>query len=605
MDSPIRDYLQRLHDDIRGIGEGAVADYIPELAKAAPEACAVSFATIDGAVYSAGEADAPFTIQSVSKPFAYGAALERLGQAAVLERVGVEPTGEAFNSIVLDEKNNRPFNPMVNAGAIAVAALAPGETPQARVTWMMETFSAFAGRELSIDEAVYRSERATGHRNRAITWLMLNSGMIARDPEEVLDLYFRQCAITVTCADLAVMGATLANNGMNPQSGARLLSPETVRDVLTLMLSCGMYDYAGEWSFDVGLPAKSGVSGAVLAILPGQLSIAVWSPPLDAIGNSVRGIAACRAISRDFGLHLFMNSATVEDVVRREVRGDVASSLRVRARRERDLLAQEGRRIALVELQGALYFASAERMMRRLAALVEEIDFLVLDMRRLGSLDAAATRFLQEFVARAQAAGVRVAFSELPAGCTVGEALAQVAEAAQVEVHATTDAALERCEEKLLDEMRHVSDLTRFPLKEIDLFRGLDGEQLARLETVIQPMQFEAGAHILRSGERGRSLFVVARGTVSVLVASASGPPIRIGSIGPGQFFGEMAVLEGGTRAADVIADARVVCYGLTGDALEMLGREDPAILVAVLGNLAREFSLRMRRSNALIAALQ
>jgi glutaminase len=605
LDSPIRDYLKRLHDDIRGIGEGAVADYIPELGRAAPEACAVSFATIDGAVYSAGDAQAPFTIQSVSKPFAYGAALERLGQAAVLERVGVEPTGEAFNSIVLDEKNNRPFNPMVNAGAIAVAALAPGETPQARVTAMLETFSAFAGRELAIDEAVFRSERATGHRNRAITWLMLNSGMIDRDPEEVLDLYFRQCAITVTCADLAVMGATLANNGVNPRSGARLLSPETVRDVLTLMLSCGMYDYAGEWSFDVGLPAKSGVSGAVLAILPGQLSIAVWSPPLDEIGNSVRGIAACRAISRDFGLHLFMNSATVEDVVRREVRGDVASSLRVRARRERDLLAQEGRRIALVELQGALYFASAERMIRRLGGLIDEIAYLVLDMRRLGSLDAAATRFLQEFVARAQAAGVRVAFSELPAGGAVGEALAQVAEAAQVTVHATTDAALEAFEDRLLDELTHVSDLTRFPLKEIDLFRGLDGGQLARLETVIQPMQFEAGARILRAGEKGRSLFVVARGTVSVLVASASGAPVRIGSIGPGQFFGEMAVLEGGTRAADVIADARVVCYGLTGDALEMLGREDPAILVTVLGNLAREFSLRMRRSNALIAALQ
>src|SRR6056297_211098 len=249
--SPFQDYLIEIHAELKGMPGGNVADYIPELAKAAPESFAISFATIDGKVYSVGDSDTAFSIQSVSKPFAYGGALMRLGEAALLRTVGVEPTGEAFNSIVLDEKNNRPFNPMVNAGAIAVSALQDGATPSGRVASMQALFSDFAGRALGIDDAVYRSEAETGHRNRAIAYLMLNSGMIDRDPEEVLDLYFRQCALLVTTEDLAVMGATLANNGVNPRTGKRVLGPAEVRDVLTLMMSCGMYDYAGEWSYDV------------------------------------------------------------------------------------------------------------------------------------------------------------------------------------------------------------------------------------------------------------------------------------------------------------------------------------------------------------------
>lgn len=266
--SPFEDYLAQIHADLRGVDSGEVATYIPELARAAPDGFAISFATIDGQVYSVGDFATEFSIQSVSKPFAYAGALTQLGQAAVVEKVGVEPTGEAFNSIVLDQKNNRHFNPMVNSGAIAIASMAPGDNHEERIDRMRRLFSDFAGRELRIDQAVYRSEAETGHRNRAIAYLMLNTGMITRDPEEVLDLYFQQCALNVTTEDLALMGATLANNGVNPRTGKQLIGPEDVRDVLTLMMSCGMYDYAGEWSFDVGLPAKSGVSGDVVVCCP-------------------------------------------------------------------------------------------------------------------------------------------------------------------------------------------------------------------------------------------------------------------------------------------------------------------------------------------------
>ena len=603
--SPFGDYLVRLHAGLRDLRDGAVATYIPELAKAPPDGFAISVATIDGEVYSVGDAAAEFSIQSVSKPFAYAGALARLGQAEVLRRVGVEPTGEAFNSIVLDQKNNRPFNPMVNAGAIAVAALAEGATASARVEGMRRWFSDFAGRDLRVDEAVYRSEAETGHRNRAIAYLMLNTGMIDRDPEEVLDLYFRQCALNVTTEDLALMGATLANNGVNPRSGQRLVGPAEVRDVLTVMMSCGMYDYAGEWSFDVGLPAKSGVSGGIVAVLPGQLSVAIWSPPLDEIGNSVRGVAACSQISRDFGLHLFMNAATVEDVIRRETRADRQPSLRIRNPRERDILAAEGRRIALVEVQGALYFASAERMIRSLDDLADTVEFLILDFRRLNALDAAAARFFAEFLARARAMGLEIAFAETGGAPAKQATLDALAEEAGLRRFDSVDSALECYEEMILEKVREPFDHTRFSLGAIELFAGLDREQLRRVESMVEPRQFEAGQTVLTRGEEGAAFYVVARGSVSVLLPAPDGGTTRVGCIGPGQFFGEMAVLEGGPRSADIVADERLICYGMTRDSLDALGAEDPRILSTILGNMAREFAARIRRGNEVISSLQ
>ena len=196
--APVQDYLAELHERVLGVSGGKPADYIPELGKVDPNLFGIAIATVDGQIYSVGDAEVGFTIQSVSKPFMYGYALQRYGRAAVLKHVGVEPTGEAFNSIVLDEVANRPFNPMVNAGAIAVAELMDGETGDERIATMLALFSSLAGRELAIDEAVFRSELATGHRNRAIAYMMLNTGMIERDPNEVLDLYFRQCSVNVT-----------------------------------------------------------------------------------------------------------------------------------------------------------------------------------------------------------------------------------------------------------------------------------------------------------------------------------------------------------------------------------------------------------------------
>jgi len=601
--TPFNQYLARLHADLKGLSGGAVADYIPELAKARPDAFAIAFATIDGEVYAYGDTEEAFTIQSVSKPFAYGLALERLGQETMLSKVGVEPTGEAFNALGLDEDKNRPFNPMVNSGAIAVAALTEGAGSTARVDTMRRDFSRFAGRSLEIDAATHASESETGHRNRALAYLMLNTGMIAGDPEEVLAVYFSQCSLNVTCADLAIMGAVLANNGVHPRSGERILSPACVRDVITLMSTCGMYDYAGEWSYDVGLPAKSGVSGSILAILPGQLSIAVWSPPIDRIGNSVRGVAACKQISADFGLHLFMNAVTVEDVIRRESRGGKRVSMRIRNPSERARLDREGHRIAVIEIQGGLYFASAERLVRRIGEIVPEADYMILDCTRLSSMDAAALRFIEEALAAATQHCEEVAISGVsgPEDHAAKGALNDLAARLGVLHAESTDAALERFEDRLLESLMPDYDATRFALTQIDMFEGLTGAQLRIIEDILRPMQFDADQQILSRGSDGRMLFIVARGSVSVRVPDGKGDTIRIGCIGPGQFFGEMALLSDAPRSADVFADERVICYGLTRDDLDALGRIAPEALATILLNMSREFTQRIRQNNALL----
>ncbi|WP_165066503.1 glutaminase A [Paludisphaera rhizosphaerae] len=302
--APFRETLRNLHGKYSQVKTGRVASYIPELAKADPEWFGISVVTVDGLRFDVGEADRPFSIQSISKPFIFGLALEDHGRDHVLSKVGVEPTGEAFNSIVLDEATNRPFNPMVNAGAIATTDLIKGADQIERYKRMLEMFRKYVGREVHVDSATFLSERSTGHRNRAIAHLMLNFGMIEDRVDETLELYFQQCSVLVDCHDLALMGATLANGGVNPATGERALEAPYVKDLLSIMLSCGSYDFAGEWTYRIGLPAKSGVSGGILAVVPGVAGIAVFSPSLDEKGNSVRGVLVCKELSERFGLHI-------------------------------------------------------------------------------------------------------------------------------------------------------------------------------------------------------------------------------------------------------------------------------------------------------------
>ncbi|HEY9643274.1 MAG TPA: glutaminase A [Coleofasciculaceae cyanobacterium] len=301
-------YLDNLHAKYQSLDTGKVADYIPELAKANRNWFGICIATVDGQVFTAGDADQLFTIQSISKVFVQGLALEDHGRDYFLTRVGVEPTGDAFNAIVLDEQSKRPYNPMVNAGAIATTSLIKGNTPTDRLNRMLDMFRRYIGHDIFVDISTFTSERTTGSRNRAMAYLMHNFGMIDARVEEALDLYFQQCSIMVSCRDLAVMAATLAHRGVNPMTGDRAVAAGYIRDILSVMYTCGMYNFAGEWAYKVGLPAKSGVSGGIIVVVPNQIGIAVFSPLLDPRGNSVRGVKVCEELSEHFDLHLFDSS---------------------------------------------------------------------------------------------------------------------------------------------------------------------------------------------------------------------------------------------------------------------------------------------------------
>lgn len=297
--------LEDLHQRYQPLQEGKVASYIPELAKMDPNWFSICVATVDGQVYEVGDAEQLFTIQSISKVFVHGLALEDHGRNSLLTRVGVEPTGDAFNAIVLDEQSKRPYNPMVNAGAIATTSLIKGATPTERLNRMLDMFQCYTGHDMFIDVPTFISERSTGDRNRAMAYLMRNFGIIDTPVEEALDLYFQQCSLMVNCRDLAVMAATLANHGRNPFTQVQAVKACYTRDILSVMYTCGMYNFAGEWTYRVGLPAKSGVCGGIIAVVPNQIGIAVFSPPLDGRGNSVRGMKVCEELSERFGLHPF------------------------------------------------------------------------------------------------------------------------------------------------------------------------------------------------------------------------------------------------------------------------------------------------------------
>jgi glutaminase len=304
----LQELIEELLRQHAGNADGDVARYIPELAKADPALFGISICTVEGERFSAGNAQHAFTLQSCSKPFVYGFALEDKGREAVQSRVGVEPTGDRFNSFVtLAEHAHRAHNPMVNAGAIAATALLAGADAPAQLTRILRGFETFAGRSLEVDMKVYLSERETGHRNRAIAHLLKTVGILgdADDIDRILDLYFQHCSVLATSDDLAAMAATLANGGVNPVTQKRALAPAFVRDLLSVMLTCGLYDTAGEWAYKVGVPAKSGVGGGLFGVVPGRMGIAVYSPLLDEKGTSVRGKRVFEDLSRALGLHIF------------------------------------------------------------------------------------------------------------------------------------------------------------------------------------------------------------------------------------------------------------------------------------------------------------
>ncbi|KAK3654043.1 hypothetical protein LTR56_003479 [Elasticomyces elasticus] len=401
MKSPIPDYLQSVVENVRSNDGGAPASYIDVLAKADTSKLAVALAMVDGHIYSAGDDKIEFSIQSISKAFVYAIAIEDAGLPAVLKKIGMEPSGDAFNHLSLQKGTNRPFNPMINAGAIAAHSLvvAPDATLEQRTERILDALSRLAGRQLQVDEKVFEAEMKDANRNMGIGYMLKAAGIISCDPAVAVRGYIRQCAITVNVKDLALMASVLCNGGVHPVSGEKLMPPESARQVLSVMATCGMYDGAGEWLATVGFSAKSGVAGAIMGALPGQVGIAAFSPKLDEHGNSVRGVDICRKLSADMGLHLMNSSQVALSTVQTSVATIVAGADTSKVHHPNC-----DREVVVFSLRGAVRFAGSERLTR---ALEEELSgphsdacAVVLSFRETYSLNAIARRVIHEDIKR-------------------------------------------------------------------------------------------------------------------------------------------------------------------------------------------------------------
>lgn len=374
MRSPLTDHLNDILQATADVTDGAAADYIPELASADPDSAAVALCTADGILYSAGDDEHLFSIQSMSKPFAYAAAIERHGLERVLDHVGVEPSGDAFNELSLDPDSGLPRNPMINAGALVTHSLLGGDADTRR-TLVFDLLGTLTEHPVDLDARVADSERSTADRNTGLAYLMHGAGVLTCDPADVVRSYIDQCAASVCVRDLALMAATLANGGVHARSGERVFSREATRQVLSVMSTCGMYDAAGDWVTTVGIPAKSGVAGGIIGVLPGQVGIAVFSPRLDSHGNSARGIVMMERLSAELDLHLLESARPVKSALR-----------------ERTTLTLPSGDATLYRLQGDLMLTSIESLTRQLVDDPPTTTTIVFDLSRVDEIYPVARR---------------------------------------------------------------------------------------------------------------------------------------------------------------------------------------------------------------------
>jgi glutaminase len=604
MDNTISLIIQELHEKYRSCDEGALADYIPELTKANPDWFGISVFTADGHSYEVGETKQEFTIQSISKAFTYGMILDEHGIGEVEKRIGVEPSGEAFNSISLDPKTGRPLNPMINAGAIASTGMVSGKGFDRRFEAIRKRFSEFAARDLEVDESVYKSESSTGFRNRAIANLLRNFEMLDDPVDEAVEVYFKQCSILVNCHDLSVMAACLANGGINPLTNERVLDQTNVEKVLSVMSTCGMYDYSGEWIFTVGLPAKSGVGGGVMGVLPGQLGVAVFSPKLDEKGNSVRGVKVFAELSKKFNLHLFNLPVISDQVIRRVYRLSQMGSHCNRLQSHHDTIRKHGHAVTVIELQGDIFFSALERVVRSSAEHAEDTEIFVLDLNRAGLFDAATAGLLVEVATQLQASEKRLLivdhFKKLDR-----ETFAGLSEC--VEFFDQIGFALKACEDEIIRRHHAVPMVNGLvPFYDFDLFAELSPKELSEMEGLLEMKAFEPGEKVIEEGDEADDIYFLSRGEISIYQQGAHefGKGRLVSTFGPGACFGDIAALSGARRSADVWADKHITCYTLPVKKFRELETTNPTIYMRLLRGILMLNVNRLRRRDLDVAAL-
>jgi glutaminase len=598
--TPVSRFLNKCHADYLAESSGALASYIPELTKANPAHFGISLATIDGHVYEIGDSDVSFTIQSISKAFVFALALDRLGPERVEAASGVEPSGDAFNSIRLTA-DNRPFNPMVNAGAIACTGLLYGAEGDRTFDCILDALGRFAGRELDVDESVFNSEQATGDRNRAIAWLLRNYSVIGSEVNEVLDAYFHQCSVLVTARDLAIMAATLANRGINPITDVQVVTPSAVARTLSVMTSSGMYDYAGEWTYRVGMPAKSGVGGGIVAALPSQLGLGTYSPLLDTHGNSVRGLKVCESLSSHFDLHVLVRGGDVRTCVVADYDAGGGASRRSRPPAEQKILEKNRQDVRIVELVGALTFASIDYVSRRLSGEGARPRILIVDFHRVPGVTKAAARLLDEVLDEVRAKDGIAILSGLQQSSTALKILNEwITPGSSTRYFTLLDEAIEWAEDQIIYRYGGYDlNKTPAPLAEQALLAGLTTEELAELAELATPRSYQTGQRIIAAGEPATAIHFLQSGMVSVKLASG----VRLATLVQGMVFGEMALIEP-RRSADVWADTNVQCLELSLEKFALFRERYPKFGETVMRNLATLLSKRLIWANTKVDLL-
>jgi len=305
----VKRLVMEAHERFRSVDQGQVSQVYPAPPRVPGDLFGICVVGTDGSVFQVGDAEHAFTVMSVSKPFVFALVCNLIGATGARERLGVNATGHAFNSLAGIERNpDGRTNPMVNAGAIATTSLAPGGNTDAKWRFIHEGLSRFAGRELALNEEVYASASETNFRNRSIAWMLESVGRIYCDPAEAVDLYTRQCSLNVSAKDLAVMGATLADGGFNPVTREQVVHPDVCHYALAVMLTAGLYETSGDWLYEIGLPGKSGIGGGIVTVSPGKGGLGTFAPPLDEAGNSVRGQLAAQFLSQRLGLDLLVST---------------------------------------------------------------------------------------------------------------------------------------------------------------------------------------------------------------------------------------------------------------------------------------------------------
>jgi len=450
-----------------------------------------------------------------------------------------------------------------------------GDSPEERFQRVRATFSLCASRDLEMAEDIFAADYAIAHRHRAIGHLLRDAGVIDGDPNPAVELYFRQCALQLDCRDLALMAATLANGGVQPRTGERVFEPEVVERVLSVMTTCGMYDAAGEWVADVGLPAKSGVGGGVLAVLPGQMGLAVYSPRLDRHGNSVRGVGATRQISRELELHFLHVASERASAIRAswDVLGFPSS--RRRTPDEQELLNEWGACARVYALHGDVRFAGAEAVVREFTERADELEVLVLDISRVSEIAV---------VARTLVAASRQALEER--GCALGlvDPDGELEVAGSLAVFDNPDDATAWAEDRLIE--RHggeVATTDRIPLAEHGLAIDLAPDELAALRPLLERRSARTGERIVAEGQDPAGIFFIVSGQATADATDADGTRRRVAVLPAGTSFGKRAVISGEPHNTDVHADTDLELFVLTPDALGELERRHPHAAIALL----------------------